>query len=61
MYFKLTVSGPSRDLHSGVFGRMVHEPMTDLIQLMSKLVAPDGSILVPGVEEMVSVADAEER
>ena len=40
---------------------MVHEPMTDLIQLMSKLVAPDGSILVPGVEEMVSVADAEER
>ena len=40
---------------------MVHEPMTDLIQIMSKLVATDGSILVPGVEEMVSVADAEER
>ncbi|KAI0753235.1 CNDP dipeptidase [Daedaleopsis nitida] len=61
VYFKLTVSGPSRDLHSGVFGRMVHEPMTDLIQLMSKLVAPDGTILVPGVEDMVPFADAEER
>ena len=61
VYFKLTVSGPARDLHSGGFGRVVHEPMTDLIQLMAKLVAPDGMILVPGVEELVSAADAEER
>ncbi|EJF55956.1 CNDP dipeptidase [Dichomitus squalens] len=61
VYFKLTVSGPTRDLHSGVFGRMVHEPMTDLVLLMSKLVAPDGTILVPGVEDLVSAADEEER
>ncbi|CCM01338.1 uncharacterized protein FIBRA_03388 [Fibroporia radiculosa] len=60
-YFKLTVSGPTRDLHSGAFGRTVHEPMTDLILLMSKLVAPDGTILVPGVDDMVSAASAEER
>ncbi|KDQ54157.1 hypothetical protein JAAARDRAFT_38762 [Jaapia argillacea MUCL 33604] len=60
-YFKVCVSGPARDLHSGVFGRAVHEPMTDLIALMSKLVTPDGKILVPGVEEMVPGADAEER
>ena len=57
----MTVSGPARDLHSGVFGRMVHEPMTDLITLMGKLVAPDGTILVPGVEDLVSIADSEER
>jgi len=60
-YFKVTVSGPARDLHSGVFGRTVHEPMTDLIQIMSKLVATDGTILVPGVDDMVSAADAEEK
>lgn len=24
-YYKVTVSGPGRDLHSGVFGNMVHE------------------------------------
>ena len=57
----MTISGPARDLHSGVFGRMVHEPMTDLITLMGKLVAPDGTILVPGVEDLVSIADSEER
>jgi len=60
-YYKLTVSGPARDLHSGVFGRMVHEPMTDLITLMSKLVDPQGNILIPGVDEMVSPPDDEER
>jgi len=61
VYFKLTVSGPARDLHSGVFGRTVHEPMTDLISLMSGLVDPAGNILIPGVDDMVKAADAEER
>jgi Cys-Gly metallodipeptidase DUG1 len=53
-YYKIKVSGPARDLHSGVFGRTVHEPMTDLIQIMSRLVTSHGNILVPGVEELVA-------
>ncbi|KAI8989637.1 CNDP dipeptidase [Trametes punicea] len=61
VFFTLTISGPARDLHSGGFGRMVHEPMTDLIYLMGRLVAPNGTILIPGVEDMVAPADAEER
>jgi Cys-Gly metallodipeptidase DUG1 len=60
-YFKVTVTGPGRDLHSGVFGRTVHEPMTDLVHLMGKLVEPSGKILVPGVDEMVAPADEEEK
>ncbi|KAN0111744.1 hypothetical protein V8E52_008124 [Russula decolorans] len=60
-YYKITISGPAKDLHSGVYGRMVHEPMTDLVILMSKLVDPQGNILVPGVEEMVPPPDEEER
>lgn len=60
-YFNICISGPARDLHSGVFGRTVHEPMTDLIILMSKLVTPDGRILIPGVEEMVPPPDEEEK
>ena len=57
----IEVTGPARDLHSGVFGRTVHEPMTDLAILLGKLVAPDGTILVPGVDDMVDAADDEER
>ena len=59
-YFHLTVTGPARDLHSGVFGGTIHEPMTDLVHLMSKLVKPNGEILVPGVMDMVApVTEAE--
>ncbi|CAG7850464.1 Cys-Gly metallodipeptidase dug1; AltName: Full=GSH degradosomal complex subunit DUG1 [Serendipita indica DSM 11827] len=60
-YYKINVSGPAKDLHSGVFGRMVHEPMTDLIHIMSKLVTPQGDILVPGINELVAPLTEEER
>ncbi|KAF7316621.1 CNDP dipeptidase [Mycena chlorophos] len=61
VYFKINVTGPARDLHSGTFGRTVHEPMTDLISLMSRLVDSNGTILIPGVDDMVHAADTEER
>ncbi|KAF9453338.1 glutamate carboxypeptidase [Macrolepiota fuliginosa MF-IS2] len=60
-YYKITVSGPARDLHSGVFGRTVYEPMTDLIAIMGKLVDSQGRILIPGVEDLVSIADEDEK
>ncbi|KZT36279.1 CNDP dipeptidase [Sistotremastrum suecicum HHB10207 ss-3] len=60
-YYKITIAGPARDLHSGVFGRTVHEPMTDLITLMSKLVTPSGDILVPGVEDLVAPLTEQEK
>lgn len=60
-YYKIKVSGPARDLHSGVFGRTVHEPMTDLIQIMSKLVTPQGDILIPGIEELVAPLTEQEK
>lgn len=59
-YFSINISGPGQDLHSGLFGRTVHEPMTDLIKLMSKLVDHNGNILIPGIDEMVAPPDAEE-
>ncbi|KAG7535894.1 hypothetical protein FFLO_03640 [Filobasidium floriforme] len=60
-YFRISVSGPSKDLHSGVFGAAVHEPMTDLVTLMSKLVTSKGEILIPGIKEMVAPLTDEER
>lgn len=32
-YYEIRINGPARDLHSGVFGGTVHEPMTDLISI----------------------------
>ncbi|KAM5539708.1 hypothetical protein V8D89_006521 [Ganoderma adspersum] len=61
VYFEVNVTGPAHDLHSGMFGRMVHEPMTDLVALMGTLVASNGTILIPGVEELVPGVNPEEQ
>lgn len=60
-YYNVTVHGPARDLHSGVFGNTVHEPMTDLILLLSTLVDQKGKILIEGVNELVEPLTEEER
>ncbi|PWN51840.1 CNDP dipeptidase [Violaceomyces palustris] len=60
-YYKLQISGPARDLHSGVFGGVVHEPMTDLFAIMSKLVTPTGEILIPGIKDLVAPLTDEEK
>ena len=59
-YFSVNISGPGADLHSGIFGGAVYEPMSALIALMSKLVTQDGHILVPGVYDGISTADDNE-
>lgn len=53
-YYQLIVEGPGADLHSGIFGGIVYEPMTALIKVMSELVDQKGHILIPGVNEMVA-------
>ncbi|EPZ31608.1 Zn-dependent exopeptidase [Rozella allomycis CSF55] len=60
-YFQITISGPQKDLHSGVFGGTVHEPMIDLSHLFSKLVSSQGKILIPGVLDQVAKLSKEEE
>ncbi|KAJ1898583.1 hypothetical protein LPJ66_002659 [Kickxella alabastrina] len=60
-YFHLQVEGPGADLHSGVFGGTVHEPMVDLVHLLSKLVDTNGRIQIPGIyDQVMPVTDEEE-
>lgn len=60
-YFFIEVTCAKRDLHSGVFGGSVHEAMTDLFTLMSKLVDTNGKIMVPGIYHDVKVITDDER
>jgi Cys-Gly metallodipeptidase DUG1 len=53
-YYQIIIEGPGADLHSGIFGGIIGEPMTDLVQVMSKLVDSKGKIQVPGVYDMVA-------
>lgn len=59
-YFLAEVSGPKKDLHSGVYGGTVIEPMIDLIGIMDKLISPSGKILIPGIREAVAPLSDEE-
>lgn len=60
-YYSIEVSGPGQDLHSGVFGGTAHEPMTDLARLFASLVDPDGTILIPGLSDLVAPLSDDEK
>ncbi|XP_078396012.1 cytosolic non-specific dipeptidase-like isoform X1 [Cetorhinus maximus] len=60
-YFIVEVQGANQDLHSGLFGGVVHEAMTDLIALLDSLVNSTGHILIPGVYSDVVPLTEEER
>ncbi|KAK3541103.1 hypothetical protein QTP86_014140 [Hemibagrus guttatus] len=60
-YFSAQVEGPRQDLHSGMDGGAVIEPMTDLIAILNTLISASGQILIPGITDAVANFTEEER
>ena len=58
---EVTVVGPNRDLHSGVFGGSVWNPVNALCRLISKLHDDQGRIQVPGFYDDVMPLTTAER
>ena len=57
-YLEVTVSGADRDLHSGVYGGTLLNPLHTIGRLIASLHHPDGSVAVPGFYEGIKqVAD----
>src|SRR5207253_667739 len=59
--FEITVHGPNRDLHSGIFGGTVENPAMALSQLLAKLRDKNGRITIPGFYDQVQPLSAYER
>ena len=59
--FEITVHGPSRDLHSGIFGGAVDNPAMALSQLLGKLRDKNGRIAIPHFYDDVKPLSAYER
>jgi hypothetical protein len=55
------VTCAAKDLHSGVYGGTVQEATVDLVKLLATLNGSDGSIAVPGIQELVRPVTAEEK
>ncbi len=59
--FEITLHGPSRDLHSGIFGGTVDNPAMALSQLLGKLRDKNGRVAIPGFYDDVQPLSAYER
>jgi len=57
----LTIKGPSTDLHSGLFGGVVHNPIHALAELIASMHDDRGRVTLPGFYDDVVPIDDHER
>ena len=60
-YVEVKVTGPNRDLHSGVYGGAVTNPINALCAMIASLHDAEGRITVPGFYDAVQEVSAAER
>lgn len=60
-YVEVEVEGPNRDLHSGLYGGAVPNPINILAEMIAKLHDEDGKITVDGFYDNVEIVSAEDR
>ena len=58
---EITLHGPSRDLHSGIFGGTVDNPAMALCQMLAKLRDKNGRVAIPGFYDEVEPLSTYER
>ena len=60
-YYEIELTGPVRDLHSGVYGGAVPNPLTILMELFAKLHDKNFRVAIPGFYDDVAAVPAAER
>ncbi|MBQ7489732.1 MAG: dipeptidase [Bacteroidales bacterium] len=60
-YLEVSVTGPNKDLHSGIFGGAVANPINVLCQMIASLTNDKNEIAIPHFYDDVLVVSAEER
>lgn len=59
-YFEVRVKGPKKDLHSGVYGGQLQNPLNAMGKIIAKLQDEQGHVLVPGFyDDVVALTEAE--
>lgn len=61
LYFDLRLRGPSRDLHSGVYGGTLANPATELAGVLGQLFDDRHRVAIPGFYDDVAPISREER
>src|SRR5258707_15441993 len=60
-YYQIELTGPARDLHSGVYGGAVPNPLTVLTELFAKLPDKNFRVAAPGFYDRVAKISKAQR
>jgi acetylornithine deacetylase/succinyl-diaminopimelate desuccinylase-like protein len=60
-YFEVRIDGPDHDLHSGIYGGVVHNPAQALCELIAGMHDDEGKVTLPGFYDKVRLIDDQER
>ncbi len=60
-YMEVEVTGPNRDLHSGIYGGAVANPINILCEMIASLHDKDNKVNIPGFYDNVEILSTEER
>ncbi len=60
-YYQVEITGPKQDLHSGVFGGAVPNPLTILSEMIAKLHDKKGCVSIHGFYDQVNKVSKKER
>lgn len=60
-YVEVEVVGPNRDLHSGLYGGAVANPINVLCSMIDELTDEEGRITIPGFYDKVEILSDEDR
>ncbi|KAA1473719.1 Zn-dependent exopeptidase [Dentipellis sp. KUC8613] len=61
VHCNIEISSESKDMHSGIEGGAIAEPMQDMVQLLATLTSSDRKVVIPGFYDRVRPQDEEER
>ena len=60
-YFEIRIDGPDHDLHSGIYGGVVHNPAQALCELIAGMHDENGKVTLPGFYDKVRILSDEEK
>jgi acetylornithine deacetylase/succinyl-diaminopimelate desuccinylase-like protein len=60
-YLEIRVTGPDHDLHSGIYGGAVNNPINALCRMLARLQDEEGRITIPGFYDAVRALPPDER
>lgn len=60
-YWQLEITGANRDLHSGIFGGAVVNPINEMCKLLAQLTDAEGRITIPHFYDKVATVSEQEK